>query len=45
MRFLANENIPRAAILTLCAAGYDVVSIGEETAGIDDKSTLGFNDF
>lgn len=41
MRFLAYENIPRAAILTLRAVGYDVVSIGEETAGIDDHAILG----
>jgi len=40
MRFLANENIPRAAIQTLRAAGYDVVSIGEEISGITDQAVL-----
>lgn len=40
MRLLANENIPRGAILALRTLGYDVVSIGEETPGIDDATVL-----
>jgi len=40
MQFLANENMPRAAIQTLRAAGYDVVSIGEESSGITDQAVL-----
>ena len=40
MQFLANENMPRAAIAALRLAGHDVVSIGEETPGIPDQTVL-----
>ena len=40
MRFLANENIPVATIRRLREAGHDVVSIIEDSPGIDDESVL-----
>ena len=36
MRFLANENIPRASILRLRAAGHEVASVRENRPGSTD---------
>lgn len=40
MRFLADENVPRASILSLRAAGHDVASIREESRGVSDELIL-----
>jgi len=40
MDFLANENIPIKSIRILRIAGYNVVSVGEETAGAKDQDVL-----
>lgn len=40
MRFLANENFPLPSVHLLRQAGYDVVSISEETPGIRDDQVL-----
>lgn len=40
MRFLANENTPREAVLAARAAGYDVSWIVEEQPGADDAAVL-----
>lgn len=40
-RLLANENLPAPSIRRLRAAGLDIVSIREESPGIDDVSVLG----
>jgi predicted nuclease of predicted toxin-antitoxin system len=40
MQFLANEDVPLASIRRLRAAGYDVVSIIEDSPGAKDESVL-----
>ncbi len=40
MRFLADENIPRASLHALRAAGHDVMSIAEASPGIADSDVL-----
>jgi len=40
MRFLADENIPVASIRRLRAAGYDIVSIIEDSPGAKDEAIL-----
>ena len=40
MRFLADENLPFATIRLLREAGYDIVSILEESPGISDSQVL-----
>lgn len=40
MRFLADENVPRALVMRLRAAGLDVVAIAETAAGISDDQVL-----
>jgi len=37
MRFLADENFPRPALLALRKAGWDVFSIAEECPGVPDE--------
>lgn len=40
MRFLANENIPRASILRLRTAGHEVASVREDRPGSTDEEVL-----
>lgn len=40
MRFLANENFPRAAVIALEAAGHDVAWVRMEAPGITDPEVL-----
>jgi predicted nuclease of predicted toxin-antitoxin system len=40
MRFLADENIPRASLHALRAAGHDVLSIAESFPGMADSDVL-----
>jgi len=40
MRFLANENFPRAAVLALDAAGHDIVWVRNAAPGIADPEVL-----
>ncbi len=40
MRFLANENIPRASILALRESGIDVVSASERCPGASDELVM-----
>lgn len=40
MRFLANENLPRAAVEGLRAAGHDVAWIRTEAPGATDEQVL-----
>jgi predicted nuclease of predicted toxin-antitoxin system len=40
MRFLADENIPRASLHALRAAGHDVLSIAESSPGMADAEVL-----
>lgn len=40
MRFLANENFPLPSVHLLRHAGYDVISISEESPGILDTQVL-----
>jgi predicted nuclease of predicted toxin-antitoxin system len=40
MRFLANENFPRAAVAALCAAGHDVIWVRTEAPGSTDREVL-----
>lgn len=37
MKFLADENFPRPALLVLRRAGWDVFSIAEECPGVPDE--------
>ncbi|ABU82246.1 DUF5615 family PIN-like protein [Ignicoccus hospitalis] len=39
-RLLADENIPRTAIVTLREKGYDVVSVWELSPGISDEEVV-----
>jgi hypothetical protein len=38
MKLLADENFPRPAILALRRAGWDVASIAEDSAGVNDEA-------
>ena len=40
MKFLADENFPRAALETLRKAGWDVVSIAESCPDISDDEVI-----
>jgi len=40
MRFLADENFPRDAVLVLRAAGHDVLYIREDAPGLGDRAVL-----
>jgi predicted nuclease of predicted toxin-antitoxin system len=40
MRLLANENVPRAAVSTLAAAGHDIVWIRTVAPGATDAEVL-----
>lgn len=40
MRFLANENVPGDAVLSLRKQGHDVLWIRTEQPGLDDESVL-----
>lgn len=40
MRFLADENFPRAAIFALRADGHDVFSVRESAPGLGDRAVL-----
>ena len=40
MKILANENFPRASVLFLKSKGYDVKSIGVDSAGISDSEIM-----
>ncbi|MGC2779659.1 MAG: DUF5615 family PIN-like protein [Bradyrhizobium sp.] len=40
MRFLADENFPAAAVRTIEAAGYDIVSVGLIAPGTTDGDVL-----
>lgn len=42
MKLLANENFPQSSVKILKDAGYDVVSVGEEFAGILDREVIDF---
>jgi predicted nuclease of predicted toxin-antitoxin system len=40
MRFLADENFPRASVELLRDAGHDVAAIAEDSPGIQDSAVL-----
>ena len=40
MRIIADENLHRQIILVLRSIGYDVLSVQEECAGIDDEEVI-----
>ena len=40
MKLMANENIPRASVEFLRDAGHDVVSIGDDFAGVTDEEVV-----
>jgi len=42
MKFLANENIPRVSVLLIRDAGFDIVSVGGEFAGISDPHVISY---
>jgi predicted nuclease of predicted toxin-antitoxin system len=42
MKLLANENFPQSSVLVLRNAGYDIVSVGNEFAGILDSEVIDF---
>jgi predicted nuclease of predicted toxin-antitoxin system len=42
MKFLANENIPQAAIEKLRNAGFDVVSVSENFPSVKDEAVILF---
>lgn len=44
MRFLADENLPRAVVAALVDAGHDVVWIGATAAGIEDAEIMALAD-
>ena len=43
MKFLANENFPKASVLLLRQNGFDIVSIGVENFGITDVEVIDFS--
>jgi predicted nuclease of predicted toxin-antitoxin system len=42
MKLLANENFPQSSVRLLKEAGYDIVSVGEDFAGIMDSEVIDF---
>ncbi|MDP2888529.1 MAG: DUF5615 family PIN-like protein [Bacteroidota bacterium] len=40
MRFLANENFPLTSIKILKEAGYDIIAVGQDFAGILDSEVI-----
>jgi predicted nuclease of predicted toxin-antitoxin system len=42
MKLLANENFPQSSVRLLKDSGYDIVSVGEEFAGILDSEVIDF---
>jgi len=42
MKLLANENFPQSSVKILKEAGYDIVSVGDEFAGILDSEVIDF---
>lgn len=40
IRILADENVPRASVLSLRSSGYDVRSVAEEMPGSADRAVL-----
>lgn len=40
MRFLADENFPKSSYLKIKQAGFDILSIGKDYAGITDESVM-----
>ena len=40
MRFLANENIPRASISRIRSEGYDIKAVGTDHAGVSDREVI-----
>lgn len=40
MKLLANENFPRASVVYLRNAGYDISAIGDNHLGISDKYVM-----
>lgn len=40
MQFLANENFPKASVIKLRHAGYDVAAVAEDMAGAKDREVL-----
>jgi len=40
VRFLANENFPLPSVKSLRKAGYDILSITEDSPGIEDTEVL-----
>lgn len=40
MKFLADENFPRAAVQLIKASGFDVASVAEDHPGADDLTVL-----
>lgn len=45
MKFLADENFPRPALLVLRDAGNDVRSVAEESPGLSDEEVAEFCDW
>jgi predicted nuclease of predicted toxin-antitoxin system len=42
MKLLANENFPQSSVRILKDAGYDIMSVGDEFAGILDSEVIDF---
>ncbi len=42
MKLLANENFPKSSVKILKDSGYDIVSVGDEFAGILDSEVIDF---
>jgi predicted nuclease of predicted toxin-antitoxin system len=42
MKLLANENFPQSSVKILKDSGYDIVSVGDEFAGILDREVIDF---
>lgn len=40
MKLLANENFPQSSVKILKEAGYDIVSVGDDFAGILDSEVI-----
>ena len=40
MKFLADENFPRTSYLRIKQAGFDILSVGKDYAGITDESVM-----
>jgi predicted nuclease of predicted toxin-antitoxin system len=42
MKLLANENFPQSSVKLLKDSGYDIVSVGDDFAGILDSEVIDF---